>query len=370
MPKRLIGVDILRAVSILMVLAAHWPRPADQAVGLADQLLMQVGARGTYGVTLFFAISGFLITRTIMARNIDIHRMSLYDFYSRRVARIWPLLLVCIVIGAIALALGSENSMFKDTKHLPFDGVFWLSLFTFTFNWVRVLYTNVYGIGTWGLHWDVMWSLAVEEQFYIFLPLALILCGNKKRLTTLLTSVIVIGVLFRCWAVQAGVAQVGLMSIARFDALALGVFAALYAPSIPKHFTLAAMGSGILLMTIGCLSYELVLAPFAQAAGAALFMLGAQARDDLFGRIWSGPARIGVLSYEMYLLHPLVLEVLRHYVTPNLGGLGLVFGWLLFIAATALLSEAVHRTFTEPANRWLRGTLRKIATVPVLAPST
>ena len=113
--------------SILMVLANHWPRPFEKSPGLLEHAYLEFVARGTDGVTLFFAISGFVITRAIMARNPNIYTMSLYDFYSRRVARIWPLLFFCIAIGAVALALGSKNSVFHANKALPFDSIFWLS---------------------------------------------------------------------------------------------------------------------------------------------------------------------------------------------------------------------------------------------------
>jgi peptidoglycan/LPS O-acetylase OafA/YrhL len=54
-----------------------------------------------------------------------------------------------------------------------FDAPFWFSIPTFTFNWLRILRSNI--VGGWGLHWDILWSLAIEEQFYLFYPLLVLL---------------------------------------------------------------------------------------------------------------------------------------------------------------------------------------------------
>ena len=276
-----------------------------------------------------------------------------------------PLLLGCIVIGIIGLALGNPGGVFRE-KSMPFTFAFWVSLFTFTFNWVRFYYSNLFHIGGWGLHWDVMWSLAVEEQFYLLLPLALILSKNSTRLVAWLLPIIGIGALSRYGMDHVGFANWKIASNSCFDALAMGVLTALYAQQFQRRFGSSFIGAGLFLLTVGCISYDPTTAPTIQAAGACAFMLGAQARDDLFSRAWNIPARIGVLSYEMYLLHPIVFGAIRTLITPNAGGTGLIFGWLAFAAITAFFSEAVHDIFTEPSNRALRKLfLRREATAAV-----
>jgi peptidoglycan/LPS O-acetylase OafA/YrhL len=82
---RLIGIDLLRAVAIMHVIAIHL---AQQYLPQSSLLRSALMAHSSDGVTLFFVISGFVITRTIMHREADIHRMSLGAFYIARIARI------------------------------------------------------------------------------------------------------------------------------------------------------------------------------------------------------------------------------------------------------------------------------------------
>src|SRR5207245_11520657 len=84
--ERLIGVDLLRALSVGLVLGTHWLTsllPASPAAGI-DRLAEAVFRRRALGVTLFFVISCFLITRTTMLREADLYRLSIPRFYGRR----------------------------------------------------------------------------------------------------------------------------------------------------------------------------------------------------------------------------------------------------------------------------------------------
>src|SRR5258708_1670484 len=92
---RNIGIDVLRAVAILIVMALHLvnsrlPAPSTSSW---DNVFIRFAGHGTYGVELFFVLSGFLITRAAMAREPNLFTMSARDFYVRRIARIQPLYL-------------------------------------------------------------------------------------------------------------------------------------------------------------------------------------------------------------------------------------------------------------------------------------
>src|SRR5882757_6273044 len=110
--KRLVGIDVLRAVSIVVVLGTHWGSAKLAEPMGVERWLNFVFAPGPYGVTLFFVISGFLICSTTMQRERNFFELSLRSFYVRRMARIQPLFWLSIVIGLVALTLGNPADEF------------------------------------------------------------------------------------------------------------------------------------------------------------------------------------------------------------------------------------------------------------------
>ncbi len=353
--QRLVGVDLLRALSILAVLLVHWKlcAPIAPPSSWMDRLTLAISFRGNYGVTLFFVISGFLIMRNVMLREPDIYRISLRAFYVRRIARIQPLMLASIAFGTLMLTLSGHSAVFRWGA--PFTASFWISLFTFTFNWVRVFHGGP--VRGWGLHWDVMWSLAIEEQFYLLLPLVLLWSKKSLRFVPVAIGVIVICTVSRYVMALAELANWQYTSLACFDALAIGVISAQVAPLIPSKISAQLMIAGGIIMAVAAYPVEFN-PPFSfllVELGAAAFILGAQTSANLFGRIWSIPSRIGQLSYEMYLLHPAVL----FFIAPHMNGWPLTIGWLAFTSITAFMAYLVHAVFTEPMNSWLRTILLK-----------
>jgi peptidoglycan/LPS O-acetylase OafA/YrhL len=155
-------IDGLRAISILLVVGYHaqpWLIPG-----------------GFVGVDIFFVISGFLITRIILSQ-LETGRFSLMDFYARRVRRIFPALAVVLtatyLIGWFVLLPDSFSTLGKNTA----AGVAFVS--------------NIFQLGQTGYFAEAasknpllhLWSLGIEEQFYIFWPLTLLITfGSRRRL--------------------------------------------------------------------------------------------------------------------------------------------------------------------------------------------
>ena len=343
---RLIGVDLLRAVAIVHVVAVHL---ALYYLPPSSALRSALMAHSSDGVTLFFVISGFVITRTIMHREGDIHRMSLRSFYIMRIARIQPLLIASILLGALMLALGIDTAPFETPDHAPFSFPFWLSLLTFSFNWLHLVVSQ-YGFSGWGLHWDVMWSLAIEEQFYLLLPILFVVQKPKYFVSTLIVIIMVCMLLRN--AGQSHFVAWDFASFAGFDALGLGVLTAYLAHHSDPRLSPLLMVTGLFAITVGATAQDgrsLLI-----AYGAAAFVLGVQARDVVFTRVRL-PARLGQLSYEMYLLHPMVLAALL----PILRATSMRFdvALLLSVVSTTFLAAIVEKTFTRPTNVWLRKAL-------------
>jgi len=352
MNGRNIGIDLLRAVAILTVIANHWglsylSAPANTPW---DHVLASIGGHGFYGVTLFFVLSGFLITRTTMAREPDLFRLSLRGFYLRRIARIQPLFLLAVLFGAAMLLIGDPSSHpFQDAyrnPHAQFTGEFWASLFSFTNNWERILRD-----GYWGLHWDVMWSLAIEEQFYLGFPLLILWAGRRRRLYAALGAIVALGLATRITgsALHWGFLARDMNSLVCFDTLALGVLLALVGDRLPhgRRVTLPCLALGAAMIAYafyhGGVAWLIV--------GALLFIHGAAYAEIFTNWIWRAIARIGALSYGMYLIQATAI----YLASPWLGQLPFVIGYALIVAIAWAIAEVSFRMYEAPMNAWIRG---------------
>ena len=188
--RRLDGVDILRGLAILFVLMNHVNmrlvlEKIPYAEGLPSQLVSSLVWNGQYGVQMFFAVSGFLITSTSLRRWGSLSGVSVRDFYALRFARIAPLLLLLLAVLSALHAAG-----FKDFVVSAKTGGLSRALtaaLTFRVNVLEAQRGYLPG------NWDILWSLSVEEMFYIFFPLICRLLGRGKLLITLLLVFIILG---------------------------------------------------------------------------------------------------------------------------------------------------------------------------------
>ncbi|BBU54160.1 hypothetical protein KU6B_04250 [Mameliella alba] len=162
-------IDGLRAVAVLSVLVYHLK------ISLGGELLFK---GGFLGVDIFFVISGFLITRILIAEFERERRVSLAGFYLRRVRRIMPpllLVMICSLPVAFFLLLPSEIERFAQSLMAAL-------LFFSNFFWFFELkeYGAQSGLLQPFLH---TWSLSIEEQFYLFFPavMALVLPRMSRR---------------------------------------------------------------------------------------------------------------------------------------------------------------------------------------------
>jgi peptidoglycan/LPS O-acetylase OafA/YrhL len=169
------GLDGVRCIAVMLVLIAH--------AGF-DGIVP-----GGLGVTIFFFISGFLITRLLLAEAATSGTVALGRFYIRRFLRLLPALYLMLVITwAILIAMGTPPKLWEL-----------ITAFTYTAN-----YLYVYHAFTGDLRvapWEHLWSLAIEEHFYLLFPvLVLLLRNNLKRLVV---ACLVICALALCWRYTA-----------------------------------------------------------------------------------------------------------------------------------------------------------------------
>ncbi len=366
--EEILVVDLVRGFSILAVLAFHislncgptpWP--------WLSNLWVNFALRGMYGVTVFFLISGFLITRTIALQKEGLLNPSLREFYARRAGRIFPLLFAILLLGAFLfwgpLSRPIYFGSFFHNSSLPLDWTFWGSILTFCFNWNMILHEKVAPNG-YGLFWGVLWSLSVEEQFYVLYPLLLKRLKTRSSLTALLFLLILTGPLVRFWAYQTDPSRYFLCfmnSFGCFDLMAMGIL--LYLCQERWGTLLRDREKLSWMLTISGLALAMtayfntipqstgrILGPSLIGIGVFFFLLGGM-NIDLFKTrpfLWLGFP--GKLSYGLYLLHVGIIYVLW----PWLPHMDTLLAYLLLCSVSFLTAYLSYRFFEVPANRWVR----------------
>ena len=157
---RLRGLDGLRAIAVTTVIAFHF------APGLLPG--------GYIGVDIFFVISGFLITTLLLRERTETGRIVLRNFWLRRARRLLPALaLVVLVSCTAALVIGGDVLVRIGTQVL--------GAATFSYNWLGIASNASYFDDTTPELFRNLWSLAVEEQFYLVWPLAILLLVLVRR---------------------------------------------------------------------------------------------------------------------------------------------------------------------------------------------
>jgi peptidoglycan/LPS O-acetylase OafA/YrhL len=183
------NLDSIRAIAFLLVFLWHMFGYLHYQSNsfIENNLISRVAMNGHLGVNLFFVLSGFLITYLLLIEKENTGTIHIKFFYVRRILRIWPLYFTVIVIGFFIYPLltkGFESRTIKEHLH------FYL---LFIHNFDRI-YSGFVGTGNDNL--GVLWSIAVEEQFYLFWPI-IIFFFRKKSLPYIAYTIILSSLLFR-----------------------------------------------------------------------------------------------------------------------------------------------------------------------------
>jgi peptidoglycan/LPS O-acetylase OafA/YrhL len=308
--QRIAGLDFLRALAIVLVLVAHYPKTG-------AGLLTRVLNFGWSGVDLFFVLSGYLIGSQLFAAQASGRSVSLTDFYARRWLRTLPNYYVVLALYFFAPA--------------------WFSGAIPTPPWKFLTFTQNMGIPS---AFTPSWSLCVEEQFYLLFPIAAILLirTNRSRLiASVFAGILLFEILLRAsiWlavrpdrlaAADALPAYMGALyypTWCRLDGIALGVgLAALkcFRPEIWRRLMERGnllLASSVLLLVASIVAFWTRYSFLCSTVGFALLswsfaLLTASVLSDcsLFaGRGIPGTRALALLSYSIYLTHSLAIEM-------------------------------------------------------------
>jgi peptidoglycan/LPS O-acetylase OafA/YrhL len=340
---RLPSLDGLRAVSICMVVIGHCSGTVTALNHSASVVLAFLGL-GRLGVSIFFVISGFLITTLLVREQHTMHSINLKDFYIRRAFRIFP--------GFYAYWLVALGLTLLGYTHLSHSDL--ISAAVYIWNYVPRHVCN------WCL--GHTWSLSVEEQFYLLWPLILKFFGPKRGKWTAL-AVVLVAPLIRVasyFFLPSTRPRIPIMLHTRADSLMIGAFLALVCLNedhlnilkrmarswaIPlAALCFVAIDTALTLHFKG--AYVISVEYSLQNLAIALLIAHVVFYDKtITGRILNNRVvvHVGVISYSLYLWQQLFLT------TSNTTFTGM-FPWNIVCAF--LVAELSYYLLEKPFLRW------------------
>jgi len=344
------ALDGLRAVAVALVMLLHF--------GYLNG--------GWIGVQVFFVLSGFLITGVLLADRDAPLGSYLRRFYWRRTLRIFPLYYGCLAV------LGVCYAIWKRPAELPDNAV---SLLTYTYNFTRL--SPDWQASPFFTHF---WSLAVEEQFYLFWPF--VVHGLSRRaLIALSAALVVIGPVFR-WGLATALTDgarsaydigdsVYWFPLSHADAFAAGALVALLRvgdrirrPALVAVAAMAAVAIGGVMnlralrgdnvdLPLGTMGFPLASVDNAVHiwgytllnVGSGALIAAAVASHRVGGAVsalgWTPLAGLGKISYGIYVLHWPLLVLFNasiRYRPMTIRGALLCAAWMAIVAAVAWVS--------------------------------
>jgi peptidoglycan/LPS O-acetylase OafA/YrhL len=330
-------IDGLRAIAVLIVIFNH--------------LGWSLFSGGYVGVDVFFVISGYLIT-SIISEEIKKGNFSLKNFYKRRVIRLAPAYFIVLAVTSVAALVFMLPAEIINYAQSVVYSTFFLANF---FMWKEVGgYFATQSEYVPLLH---LWSLAVEEQFYLFWPIALFLMYRLIRtrlLFLMIMGLIIAGVFISEYGVRQYPAAAYYLLPTRFFELMIGAaIAVIPKPSISsKTFRdlLVLIGLGLIGYTALTFTSE---RPFpgywaiVPCVGAALVIVFSKENQGYVSQFLSSKTLvyIGLISYPAYLWHWPIIA----FLNLNQIDINLVVGCLVLLA-TLLLSTLTHKY----VERWFR----------------
>ncbi len=296
-------IDGLRTLAVVPVILFH--------AGIAPF------GGGYIGVDVFFVISGYLIS-TIIINELDDGRFSILRFYERRARRILPALFFVMLVSSVFAWFWLMPRDLKDFAESLVAVTFFVSNFLF---WLEAGYFETTAELKPLLH---TWSLAVEEQYYIFFPVLMILLAplGKRAVLNCLLVLFVVSFALSQWGIHNRPSATFFLLPARGWELLLGVFAALYLqrnPEFTRTFLAEVLAILGLILIVAPIFFYTHHTPFPGAyalpatIGTTLIILFSRSGTIAHRILANRPmVAIGLVSYSAYLWHQPVFAFFKH----------------------------------------------------------
>ena len=373
--SRLAGVDVLRGISVLLVTLHHihlrfWLNHYDVNGVLPKTLNQVLFWSGYYAVIIFFVISGFLITSLSIRRWGDLGHIHAGRFYLMRAARILPcLILLLLVLSALHLA-GVHDFIINPARG-SLGQALWAAL-TFHLNYLEGHHGYLPG------GWDILWSLSVEETFYVLFPLTCLLFRRERWLLIPLTCLLILGPINR--TLLAGQEPWGEYAyLCCMDGIAFGCLTAMICARtrLSRRVLGCALIAGATIASIiivscnedshtGLAKYGFNVTLLEVGVALMLLALGGGVGNRLLSKGTSWIRHIGRSSYEIYLVHMLVvLGLMNLFRTLNPAPTTIPVWYAAMLLLSLVLGYLFFRYYSEPLNERLRGRHRQVPSVAI-----
>jgi peptidoglycan/LPS O-acetylase OafA/YrhL len=348
------GLDLLRALAIVVVVVYHAALFGFKLPGRVDRF-------GWIGVDLFFVLSGYLIGGQLLAPLVRGRPIDLRRFFARRALRIIPAYFVILAVYAFL----------PSWREYPEMSPLWKFI-------LSVQNIGLHG----GTAFSHAWSLAVEDQFYLLLPLILILVSRWPRTRVIIPCVIVLGgIMLRAFLVWKNLAETGVSfggfqtwiyypTWTRLDPLVFGVALAAIEKFRPQWWRrLMNLAPWLMLPGLALIVYALYLGegdyltiaatiwqfPLIALGMAALLVCAVSPRLILRRVKIPGAAFIASIAFSAYLIQKLVIHFVAQFCSSHnialTSAAALVGVELCVYAVATILFLAVERPFLQLRHR-------------------
>jgi peptidoglycan/LPS O-acetylase OafA/YrhL len=353
------SLDGIRACAVMLVFVAH-------VVKLLGPDRYQGRIPGEFGVTVFFFLSGYLITTLLRIEHEQSGAIGFRAFYLRRVLRIFPPFYLVLIVATALWLLGD----FRPAPPLHLDGLATQAVFFTNYYVVQHGWWEGMAPGTW-----IFWSLCVEEHFYLLFPLLYVLLlrfvPDRRRQAVVLAGLCGLVLAWRLvlvFALGAPKDRTYVATDTRIDSILFGCILGVFAnPLLDRQrggdtawklgWVPLALAGILLSFAVRSPRFQMSMAYTLQGICLfPLFIAAVRFHDwGPFRLLNIGWVRfVGVLSYSIYLLHPAVLWGVRSWVP-----LPWEVDGLIALGITLALAVVIWKLVEKPAAR-LRKRLSRV----------
>lgn len=360
------ALDTLRFFAFLCVFVSHLPFILTwQPAVIKNVVVRNTLAAGVFGVDLFFTLSAYLITRLLLQERASSGKIHVLYFYIRRALRIWPLYFFFLAFGSVLLYF---DSAFRFAALEP-KYLLLLAIFVGNFapaNWMGSAYVL-----------NHLWSVSVEEQFYLCWPTA-IRGASERGIKMTALGLLIVASLARvaAWLAGASLRWIWTCTFTRLDPFAVGILLGTvpYArvTSLRSHWRLGLLLAGF--VAWGFAAYfeiprvpkeahiGLLLEYPLAAAGSGAFLLATLSTAGKSARFMTNRwlVYLGRISYGLYVYHLFVMVFTNHYLFP------IFLGWFqdppMWVGRLVYVSVSFSLTvfLAAVSYRWLESPFLKL----------